>query len=781
MRTSARVFRLPSRDRKEKKPSRARSIPARHGQRATPAELPTTVYRDLADGVADVLLALDRDLLCAFGNKACENLLGIPAQKAVGKGLKEILHSTGEGGRTEEMCREVLESGSPLSMVNKLERDGRPHYFEINAYPSRSGLSVLIRDVTERRQVERTLEEATDRMASILASISDGFFTVDDELVVTFFNAAAGKLLGRRPEEVLHKHLFEEAFPEAKGSMFEQEAVKAVREPKPIAFQAYLATAPYRNWYDVRAYPFRGGFSVYFRVITEQMEAEERMRLLESGFRNVADSIIIAKLSEAGALEIVYANPAFGELLTAAEKKVSGDPSHLMDELGLPPDLQERIKTDIPRGEYIQTELTVKRKSGAPLYLDAWFSPIKDQAGRNTHLIAIARDVSERKQMEQTLAHNRKMEALGKLAGGIAHDFNNLLTVIGGYSDMALESLPPGHPTRSELTEIGKATKKATNLTGQLLAFSRKQVMQPRILDPNQLVRGMEDMLRRLIGENIELAAVLQEGAWNARADPGQIEQVIMNLVINAKDAMPDGGRLTIETKNRVLGGECDGTHLEVKAGEYAMIAVSDTGIGMDAETLSRIFEPFFTTKEKGKGTGLGLPIAYGIVKQSDGCISCSSEPGKGTTFKVYLPRTTEQKTGQGLPETADTDLTGRGTVLLVEDEQAVRDLARTVLEKHGYTVFAAPNGGEALKTAARHRGEIDLLLSDMVMPMMSGVELAERIIENNPGMKILFISGYTEAALAWEGKSRPGAGFLQKPFVARELARRVKEILKAG
>ncbi len=735
----------------------------------------------MADGIADVLLALDRDLRCTFGNMACENLLGIPVQKAIGKGLGEILHSTGEGGRAEEMCREVLESGIPRKIVSKFNVDDEPRYFEINAYPSRSGLSVLISDVTERARMERTLEETKDRMTSILGSISDGFFTVDEKQIVTFFNAAAGKLLGRKPEEVLHKHIFEEVFPEVKGSVFEQEALKATREGKPLAFQTHLAEGPYRNWYDVRAYPFRGGFSVYFRVITEQMEAAERTRLLESGFQNVADAIVIAKLFEGGLVEIVYANPAFSELMTAAEKKVSGDPSRLMDELGIPPDLQQRIKTDIPLGGFIQTELTVKRMNGAPLYLDVWLSPIKDQSGRNTHLIAIARDVSERKQMEQTLAHNRKMEALGKLAGGIAHDFNNLLTVIGGYSDVALESLPPDHPTRSELTEIGRATKKATNLTGQLLAFSRKQVMQPRILDPNQLVRGMEDMLRRLIGENIELAAVLQEGVWNARADPGQIEQVIMNLVINARDAMPDGGRLTIETKNQALEGERDGKHLEVKPGEYAMIAVSDTGIGMDEDTLSRIFEPFFTTKEKGKGTGLGLPIAHGIVRQSEGYIFCDSEPGRGATFKVYLPRTTEQKTGQGLPETADADLSGRGTVLLVEDEQSVRDLARTVLEKLGYTVLAASNGGEALKTAAAHCGGIDLLLSDMVMPVMGGIELAERITKDNPGMKILFISGYTESALAREGKSRPGAGFLQKPFIAKELARKVKEILKAG
>jgi two-component system cell cycle sensor histidine kinase/response regulator CckA len=390
--------------------------------------------------------------------------------------------------------------------------------------------------------------------------------------------------------------------------------------------------------------------------------------------------------------------------------------------------------------------------------------------------VAILQDVTERRRLEEQFRQVQKMEAIGRLTGGIAHDFNNLLTPILGYSDDLARQLGEGHAFHTEAVEIRKAAERAAALTRQLLAFSRQQVMSPEVLDLNAIVKDMERLLRRVLGENLELVAVIDPGLGRIRADPGQIEQVIMNLAVNARDAMPAGGRLTIETRNVELDEDYVRKHIVVRPGPYVMLAISDTGTGMDEVTKSRIFEPFFTTKEPGKGTGLGLATVYGIVKQSGGNLWLYSELGHGTTFKIYLPRVVAPL-AKATPE-AETRLGGDETVLVTEDDNAVRLLTQRALERYGYTVLAASGGAQALEIAAGHAGPIHILVTDMLMAGMNGLELATAMRAVVPGIKVLFMSGYSENAMAGSGNFPGKAALLEKPFTAEALARKLRQAL---
>jgi two-component system, cell cycle sensor histidine kinase and response regulator CckA len=399
----------------------------------------------------------------------------------------------------------------------------------------------------------------------------------------------------------------------------------------------------------------------------------------------------------------------------------------------------------------------------------------------------LAHDMTKRREAEEALQRSeeqlrqsQKLEAVGRLAGGIAHDFNNLLTVITGYSDLLLRRSGHDEAARSKIEEIRKAAERAASLTRQLLAFSRKQVLEPRVLDLTETVANMDKMLKRLIGEDIHLVTMLEPNLKKVSADPGQIEQVIMNLAVNARDAMPHGGKLTIETRNVYLDAAYARSHLSVRPGQYVMLAVSDTGHGMDAATQERIFEPFFTTKEVGKGTGLGLSMVYGILKQSGGNIWVYSEPGHGTTFKVYVPVVEEDVSAE--PEaSAPKTQKGTETILLVEDEEIVRNLLRDILEMEGYEVIVAENGQDALQACARQREQIHLLMTDVVMPGMSGRELVAQLTGQCAGLKVLYMSGYTDDAIVRHGVLDEGVAFLQKPFTPDAATRKVREVLDAA
>jgi PAS domain S-box-containing protein len=420
-----------------------------------------------------------------------------------------------------------------------------------------------------------------------------------------------------------------------------------------------------------------------------------------------------------------------------------------------------------------------QRSDGKTIYLE--ISAKRLESSGEDVTIAISRDITQRKQLEDQLRQAQKMEAIGRLAGGIAHDFNNLLTVINGYCELILDNIQTDQALYHDIEEIRNAGKRAAALTRQLLAFSRKQVLAMKVIELNSLIRGLETMVHRIIGEDIELSTPLYIENMCIKADPGQIEQVIMNLVVNARDAMPEGGKLTVETSLFSFGKEYTEKHLGLKPGNYVVLAISDTGKGMDEETLTRVYEPFFTTKEKDKGTGLGLSTVYGIIKQSNGYINAESELGKGTTFEIYFPELTDYaETGKEQSPRVES-LSGSETVLLVEDEDIVRNFISRILKKHGYRVIEASQGQEALDLFIKLRQEIQIVVTDVIMPKMKGVELVRKISDLYPDIHVIFISGYSETLMEQHNLLDKELNFLQKPFSAGTLLNKIREVLDKG
>ena len=503
--------------------------------------------------------------------------------------------------------------------------------------------------------------------------------------------------------------------------------------------------------------------------------AERALRASEMRFRRLAESGVIGIIIGDGSGAVHEANDAFLQMLGySREEMVAGE----VDWIELtPPEWAHSIATV---QQQLETLGVARPWEKEYLHRDGRHVPVLVAAAtlEGSQYIAVSLDLSERKKLEEQVRRAQKMDAVGTLAGGVAHDFNNLLSIILSYAGLMMDGMAPADPNRADLEEIKKAGERAADLTRQLLAFGRQQMLQPRVLDLGQVVLSMEKMMRRLLAEDIELTLVTAPGLGKVHADPGQIEQVVMNLVVNARDAMPGGGKLIIETANVVLDAEYAALHMDVTPGLYVMIATSDTGVGMDTGTIARVFEPFFTTKAPGKGTGLGLPTVYGIVRQSGGHIWVYSEPGKGTTFKVYLPRTDGLADTNVTPLPASSGLRGSETVLVVEDEEQVRAIMRAVLRRHGYNVLEAQNGGEAFLVCEKYGSKIDLLVTDVVMPRMSGREVVERLSPLRPDMKVLYVSGYTENSIVHRGVLDPGIAFLPKPITPEALARKVREVL---
>jgi len=515
------------------------------------------------------------------------------------------------------------------------------------------------------------------------------------------------------------------------------------------------------------------------RGALERERMKRQLREREEYFRSLIEQAmdIIAVLDADGAVR--YASPSVLPLLGYGAEELVGQ--HIFD-LVHPDDIGPALRVfaeGVATGQGGRLlGLQVRHRDGSYRSLEAIGRYLLDDPVVRGVVIN-ARDVTERRSLERQLLQAQKMEAVGRLAGGIAHDFNNVLTAIFGYADLLTEEFPAGSPARQDLEEIRKAATRASALTRQLLAFSRQQVLAPVVLSVNDLVDDVGKMLRRLVGEDVELRLILARDAGNVRADSGQLQQVIMNLVVNARDAMPTGGKLVIETADAELTEQYAELHQAVIPGRYVMLAVSDTGVGMDAQTKARIFEPFFTTKEKGKGTGLGLSTVYGIVKQSGGYVWVYSEPGHGTTFKLYLPRVDAPAEPQAPPRETAT-LTGTETILLAEDDDILRPLTKGLLAKLGYTVLDAESAEQALAVAGARQGPIHLLVADVVMPGASGRELARRLAQSRPETRVLYVSGYTDDAIVHHGMLEPGLKFLQKPFTPAALARKVREVLDA-
>ena len=538
--------------------------------------------------------------------------------------------------------------------------------------------------------------------------------------------------------------------------------------------------------FEERAVELRAANEKLQKEIIERIKAEETLRESEKKYRQVIEN----------ATEIIYTTDSRGNFTYAnpAALKTTGFPLGELQRLNyldlIVPEHRERVKEVYvkqwrERHGTTYVEFPFFAKSGKVL----WF-------GQNASLVVegfnvagfhiIARDITERKKAEKELAalqeqflQAQKMEAIGHLAGGVAHDFNNLLTVIRGYTDLLLNALGEENPLYPDAEEIKNASIKAETLTRQLLAFSRRQVLQPKVLNLNDLLANMGKMIGRLIGEDVRLVTLLAENLGQVKADPGQIEQVIINLAVNARDAMPGGGKITIETANVELDKTYPSSHIGATAGPYVMLSVSDTGVGMTPDVQERIFEPFFTTKEKGKGTGLGLSTVYGIVNQSGGNIYVYSKPGRGTTFKVYLPRIDEAAEATNSEDTIPQSVQGSETILVVEDEKVVRKVVSSILQKKGYKVMAAASGEEALSLAQRQdKNSIQLVLTDVVMSGMNGVELAKQLTLRHPEAKVVFMSGYAGKAVILHEILHPGMPYIQKPFTPEALARKIRKVL---
>jgi PAS domain S-box-containing protein len=514
-----------------------------------------------------------------------------------------------------------------------------------------------------------------------------------------------------------------------------------------------------------------------FAIERGQIEAALRDR--EERFRQLTDNMAeVFFVVDVDFHEVLYISPGYEIVWGRSCATMFERPASFMD--AIVPQDRDTVAQNIHavrRGEAGDVVYRIARPDGEIRWIHSHNVPVRESAGRIYRIAGVSMDITEQRNLERQFRQAQKMEAVGRLAGGVAHDFNNLLTVISSYTSLLLSEHSHSAPIREDLNEIAKAADSAAMLTRQLLAFSRQQVLEPRSLDLNDVVQRAEKMLRRVIGEDVELRTWLDPELASTRADAGQLEQVIMNMAVNARDAMPDGGSILLATSNVTVGDTIDGESFAAAPGAYVLLAITDSGSGMDEDTRNRIFEPFFTTKEPGKGTGLGLAMVYGIVKQSGGYISVQSAPGRGTTFKIYLPVVPFSNDPVHVPAPGEF-MRGTETILLVEDVAALRDIGRRVLERQGYTVLDASDSAEALAAAAAHDGPIHLLLTDVVLPGAGGRQLADLLKASRPQIRVLFTSGYTDDAVVRGGVFDSGVAFLQKPFAPETLARKVREVL---
>ncbi len=642
-------------------------------------------------------------------------------------------------------------------------------------------VALLISWVKEYKASERAARQITD---GVLNAIPVRVFWKDKNLVYLGCNTAFARDAGfSDPKDIVGKDDRQMAWRD-QAELYRDDDRQVIESgnPKLLIEESQTTTEGTSITLLTSKVPLRNSNGQVSGVLGTYMDISERKQAEDSSLRlaiavdQAAEAIMI---TDAGG-SILYTNPAFEKTTGYSSQEALGQNPRILKSGKQDDETYRQMWTVLSQGGVWSGRLINKRKDGTLFEEDATISPVRDGNGKIVNYVAVKRDISKESRLEQQLFQAQKIDAVGRLAGGVAHDFNNLLGVITGYGEIVHRRLAPDDPLKDKMGQILKAAERAAGLTRQLLAFSRKQVLQPKVLDLNTVVADMHKMLERLIGEDVNLTIRLEPRLGSVRADPAQLEQIIMNLAVNARDAMPEGGALTIETCNADLDVEYAAAHPPTRPGPYVMLSVSDTGSGMDATTQARIFEPFFTTKEAGKGTGLGLSTVYGIVKQSDGYIWAYSELGVGTTFKVYFPCIDEE----AVPAPSAVRqplLRGSETVLLVEDESSLRELLREALEGNGYTVLAAQDGSEALRIAEAHVGLIHMTVTDVIMPGMTGPKIVDLLAASRPAMKVLFVSGYSDESVTRHGLVGPGRAFLSKPFGAEALLRRVRESLDSA
>jgi len=744
------------------------------------------VFRALIDAAPDGIIVVNQEGRIVLVNVQTEKLFGYDRSELLNQPI-EMLVPAGfrgrhRGHRAGYMSNPGLRPmGAGLELYG-LRKDGTEFPVEISLSPIQtdSGLLVssAIRDITDRKRAQQ-------RILTLLDSAPDAMVVADQNGRIVLVNSQTEKLFGYARAELLGQPV-EVLVPERFWTMHRKHRNKYMEHtqlrPMGLGLELYglrkdgsefpveISLSPQQTEEGILV-------SSTIRDVTERKRVESALRQSEAAFRGMVEGTYgVYRAAPDGT--ILMANPALAYMLGYDSEKELVE-RNLAADVFEPGEYSSKLfERPGSLKQFAQIETRWRRKDGRVISVELRGRAVSDEAGKMVCYEVIAQDVSHQRGVEHRLRHVQKMEAIGRLAGGIAHDFNNVLGVITGYSEMLLDKLGEDQKLSPLVTQILGASQRASTLTRQLLAFSRQQVLEPQVIHIQEHLQGIQNLLRRVLGEDIRLTVDSGDHPVHLRVDPTQLEQVIMNLVVNARDAMPSGGSLSIEISEAQLDAGYCKHNPDARPGTYVCLAVSDTGCGMSQEILSRIFEPFFTTKESGKGTGLGLATVYGIVKQSSGHVTVYSEVGHGTTFKVYLPMCSEPATRTAAASLNDIAPGGRETILLVEDEDALREVAREYLSEKGYTVMVAPEAEAAMAAVENTKRPVDLLITDVILPGCSGVQLAQRLSASNPQLRVLYISGYTADTIVHHGGHDPNFAFLSKPFALGALARKIRSVI---
>ncbi len=753
-------------------------------------------YRKLVEGSPDAIY-IHIDGIIVFSNAAGLQLLGVDRpEELLGTAVMEWVHPEYREAARERIKRVLRqEETSQVIEYRLLRRDGTAVEVEVasigSLYRGRPAVQVTARDISQRKQAERQLIHAHSLMDYVISHARSAIAVHDRDLNYVYVSQRYLDEYNVREKDIIGRHHYE-IFPDLpqkwrdvhqralQGEVSSSEEDPYIRADGNVEWTRWEC----RPWYEDDG--SIGGFIIYTEVITPRKRAEDALRRSEARYRTLfeesGDYVLLLSPREDGPPLIADANEAALGAHGYSREELIGRPVTLL-EPDLPPEAAKDRFDRISKGDLVTFEVRHHRKDGTSF--DAEVRARLLHLEESDLIVSIERDITERKkteaekdQLREQLMQAQKMESVGRLAGGVAHDFNNMLGVILGHSQLALERLPPSDPLFADLKEIEKAALRSSDLTRQLLAFARRQAVAPQVLDLNMVVSGMLKMMQRLIGEDIRLSWKPAGSLWPVRIDPSQVDQILANLCVNARDAIGGQGSLAIETGNVTFDDLYCANHADFVPGDYVMLAVSDNGCGMDRETLAHLFEPFFTTKGLGQGTGLGLATVFGAIRQNRGFIHVYSEPGQGTTFRIYLPRFVGPEGISALPQGRIPLRGGSETILLAEDEPAVLNLVKALLERLGYKVLPAVAPEEAIQLAESYRGPIHLLITDVIMPGMTGRDLAKRLASIQPAIRLLFMSGYTADVIADHGVLAPGIHFIEKPVRQDQLAAKVREVL---
>ena len=755
-----------------------------------------SLYRTLVENIPQKIFMKDRNFRWVSINQNFANDLGIGPEDAVGKGDHDFFpRELADKYRADD--ERIMQTGETDAFEEKYVRGGQEHWVHTVKAPVRDekgdviGVFGIFSDITEHKRAQDALRYSEERYRLLFESMTEGFvlheIITDEEgrpcdLRFLEMNPACERLTGLRGAEMIGRRVREITT----ESPWIERYGRVALTGKPERFEEYSTTL--EMWLEVFAFqPRPGQCAAVFTDTTERKLVENALRESNEKLNTLIQSSPSAIIALDRDGNITSWNAAATKTYGWEEKEVIGRyppfiPEKSRHEFDA---LRERV---LSGNGFHDVEIVRVRKDGSDVHISLSVAPLRDFSGRINGIMSISHDITERTQaaeekarMEDQYRQSQKMESLGLLAGGVAHDFNNMLGVILGYAELAMEKVGPDHPVVADLQQILSAADRSADLTRQMLAFARKQTVAPMVLDLNETVGGMVKMLSRLIGEDIDLAWLPGENLWSVKVDPAQIDQILANLCVNARDAIAGIGKITIETGHAVFDEFYHAEHGEIIPGEYVLLAVSDDGSGMDKEILDRLFEPFFTTKGLGRGTGLGLATVYGIVKQNHGFVNVYSEPGQGSTFKIYLPRRRAKAERVQKKDPASLVLTGNETILLVEDDVTILKMTSLILERQGYTVLAASTPGEAIRLAGEFTGQVHLLMTDVIMPEMNGRDLAKNLMSRFPDLKNLFMSGYTANVISHHGVLKEGVFFIQKPFTWLDLAAKVREVLDSA